>query len=208
MGDLTPLWRVHAVLGGAEALRVSDPRGKPGIALPHGFGTARWLSGGASTAEGWPLRVETILNEVAPHHVVLNLARADMPDIALVDELHPQYSDGFQRAWRVIEDVRGRLSDLGIRSQPGALIVYPSSILPPAALRKMSIVSHRLGLEPIIAGLDPFGLPAIPPRSALEAGKIAERVADMIAQMGDPQVKEPRIVRAKAGSSGSLAPIE
>lgn len=208
MGDLTSVWRVHAVLGGVEALRVCDPRGKPGIPLPHGFGTARWLSGGASTAEGWPLRAETILNEAVPRHIVLNLARADVPDIALVDELHPQYPEGFQRAWRVIEEVRGRLSDLGLRSQPGALVVYPSSVLPAAALRKMAIVSHRLGLEPIIAGLDPLGLPALPPRSAVDAGKIAELVAGMISQIGEAQAKASRMARAKAGSSGSLAPIE
>lgn len=208
MGDLIAVWKVHAVLGGAEALRPSEPRGRPGIPLTHGFGAARWLSGGASVAEGWPLLAETILNEGVPRHVVLNLACADMPDIALVDELHPRYPDGFHRAWRTIEDVRGRLSDLGIRSQPGALVVYPSTVLPPAALRKMVVMAQRLGLEPIIAGLDPLGLPALPPRSAADAGKVARVVADMIARACAAQASDSRMARAKAGSSGSLAPIE
>lgn len=206
--ELSRVWKVHAVLGGAEALRPCDPPGKPGLALPHGWGSARWLSGGASAADGWPLRLENVLNAVETRHVVLNLARADIPDIALVDELHPNYPDGFQRTARLIEEVRGRLSGHGIRSEPGALVVQPSAMLPPAALRKIAIVSHRLGLHPIVAGLDPLGLAAMPPRDAEDAGRVADTVASLIFRLDPVQPNAAKMANAKAGSSGSLAPIE
>lgn len=202
------VWKVHAVLGGAGALRPCDPPGKPGLRLPHGYGSTRWLSGGASVAEGWPLLLENILNATETRHLVLNLARVDVPDIAIVDELHPQYPEGFQRTRSLIEEVRGRLSDMGLRSEPGVLVVHPSTMLPPAALRKISIVSNRLGLHPIVAGLDPLGLPATPPKTATEAAKVAEKVAHLISQWDRPQPSAARTISANAGSSGSLAPIE
>lgn len=201
-------WRIHAVLGGAEALRPCDPPGKPGLSLPHGYGSTRWLSGGASVAEGWPLRMENILNAFGTRNLVLNLARVDIPDIALVDELHPNFPDGFQRTLRLIEEVRGRLSGLGLRSELGVLVVQPSTSLPPAALRKISIVSQRLGLHPIVAGLDPTGMSVSPPRTPEEAGKQAEMVAGLIALTERPQPSAAKSVCANDGSSGSLAPIE
>lgn len=208
MGDLTPVWRIHAVLAGADALRPTDPAGKAGIALPHGVGTSRWLSAGASSATGWPLRVENILNEILPRHVVLNLARTDLPDVALVDELHPQFPEGFQRLARVAEDVRGRLSDMGLRAQLGGLAVFPSTTLPPAALRKIVLVARRIGFDPLVAGLDPTGLPATPPRTPSEAEAVARRVAGFFRGSDAVQPSAARIERANAGNSGSRAPIE
>lgn len=201
-------WKIHAVLGGAEALRPCEPPAKPGLALPHGHGSTRWLSGGASVAEGWPLRLENILNAGGTRHLVLNLARADIPDIALVDELHPHFPDGFQRTMRLVDEVRARLSGLGIRSEAGALVVQPSAMLPPAALRKIAIVAQRLGMHPIVAGLDPLVWPATPPRTAEEAGKQAELLAGMIAQLDRSQSSAARSACANDGNSGSLAPIE
>lgn len=201
-------WRIHAVLGGAEALRPCEPPAKPGLALPHGYGTSRWLSGGASVAEGWPLRLENILNAGETRNLVLNLARTDIPDIALVDELHPHFPDGFQRTVRLVEEVRGRLSAQGVRSEMGVLVVQLSTMLPPAALRKIAIVAQRLGMHPIVAGLDPVGLSATPPRTAEDAGRQAERLAGMIALTERPQPSATRSACANDGSSGSLAPIE
>lgn len=208
MGDLSPTWTVHAVVAGPEALRATDPPGRPGLRLPHGLGSARWLSAGASEAVGWPLLAETLLNQEAPGHVVLNLARADLPDAALVDELHPRFAEGFQRVARVAEEVRSRLSEAGVRSVLGGLVVYPSTVLPASALRKICLVSRRLGFEPLVAGLEPGGLSAAPPRTDAECRAVAESVAHLLAASGGTQDKAARISRANAGSSGSRAPIE
>lgn len=208
MGDLNPVWLVHAVVAGAEALRATDPPGHPGLVLPHGIGTTRWLSSGASESVGWPLLVENLLNQGGPGHVVLNLSRADLPDIALVDELHPRFAEGFQRVARVAEDAKAHLSDAGLRAALGTLVVYPSTALPAAALRKICLVAKRLGFEPLVAGLDPEGLPAAPPRTNAEYHNVAESIARALAANAGSQDKAARISRAKAGSSGSRAPIE
>lgn len=208
MGDLNAAWLVHAVVAGPEALRPTDPAGRAGLPLPHGVGSTRWLSAGASESVGWPLLVESLLNQERPGHVVLNLSRTDLPDIALVDELHPRFGEGFQRVARVADDVKARLSDAGLRSSLGGLVVYPSSSLPASALRKICLVAKRLGFEPVVAGLDPEGLPAAPPRSNAQCLQVAETIARSLAGMGGDQDKAARISRAKAGSSGSRAPIE
>lgn len=208
MGGLSPLWTVHAVLAGPEALRPGDPPGRPGLVLPHGFGTSRWLSGGASEAVGWPLRVENLLNEPEHRHIVLNLARTDLPDAAWIDELHPRFNDGFPRAGRIAEEVRGRLSDMGLRSRLGSLVAFPSSVLPAAALRKMARVAGHLGFEPLVAGLDSLVLPATPPRDTHAGEAVAHRVADLLRASENDQPKASRMERAKIGSSGSRAPIE
>lgn len=208
MGDLNAAWLVHAVVAGAEALRPNDPPGRPGLPLPHGVGSTRWLSAGASESVGWPLLVENLLNQEHPGHVVLNLSRGDLPDIALVDELHPRFGEGFQRVARIADDVKSRLADAGLRSSLGGLVVFPSTILPASALRKIGLVSRRLGFEPLVAGSDPEGLPATPPRSDSECRKVAESVARFLSGLGDDQDRAARISRAKAGSSGSRAPIE
>lgn len=208
MGDLNPVWTVHVVVAGAEALRATDPPARAGLRLPHGFGTSRWLSAGASESVGWPLLVENLLNQDGPGHVVLNLSRTDFPDIALVDELHPRYDDGLQRAARIADQVKSRLSDAGLRATLGGLVVHPSSVLPASALRKICVVARRLGFEPLVAGMDPDGLPAVAPRTNAECLQVAEIVARALAATGGDQDKAARISRAKAGSSGSRAPIE
>lgn len=208
MGDLSPLWFVHAVIAGAEALRATDPPARPGLRLPHGLGTTRWLSAGASESVGWPLLVENVLNQDGPGHVVLNLSRTDFPDIALVDELHPRFDEGLQRAARLADEVRARLSDAGLRAILGGLVVYPSSVLPASALRKICLVAKRLGFEPLVAGLDPEGPSATPPRTNAECLQVAESIARSLAVLTSDQDKAARISRAKAGSSGSRAPIE
>ncbi|MCB9495664.1 MAG: hypothetical protein H6686_02125 [Fibrobacteria bacterium] len=208
MADLNRTWLVHAVLAGPAALRPTDPAPHLALELPQGSSATRWLSGGVSLGRGWPLRAENLLNREGSRHVVLNLASESFPEAAWFDELHPRFPEGLPRIARLVEETRGRLSDLGLRSRPGGLVVSASTLLPPEPLRKIQQVARRLGLEPFVAGLAESGLPPHPPRDAREAEDFAQRASEMLRALEGPQPKAAKTSRAKPASSGSRAPIE
>ena len=106
------------------------------------------------------------------------------------------------------EEVRARLTSMGLHSQLGGLVTFPSTKLPAAALRKISLVSRHLGFDPLVAGLDPSVFSDELPRNAIDSEALALRVTEFLEHAGSLQPKAARIERAKAGSSGSRAPIE
>ena len=151
---MKPAVRIHAVLGSGRSLEPTTRPRHPGIRLPGGLTTTRWLSQGASSAAGWPLAVEGALNhgDAWASHCLLNLSRRDLGLHGLTDELDPRYPSGLPWILAVLGDVSAQVSQLGARAVPGWVLLDLDVPGDPQRLRKVQSWCARQGLEIAVVG--------------------------------------------------------
>jgi len=134
---MRPAFRIHGILGVVRDRGVSQ--GVSSLKLPGGISTSRWLSRGLSRSGGLGTELERELNagSVLSGHGVLDLRDATLDLEALTDELDPRWSQGLPRLQSAMSDLNSVLPALGVKGEPGVLVLDCGAAPDPRRIRKI-----------------------------------------------------------------------
>lgn len=129
---------VHVLVGEPRSLGDIPVRTSI-LSLPKGNSTTRWLSHGASSAQGWGAALERELNDGSSpsRHAVVDLCSPELDAGALTDELDPRWDKGLPHAAATAERTLLELFRLGAKTAKGWLLVDLLAPCPASRIRKI-----------------------------------------------------------------------